>query len=52
MGGFIKGLQLLVISQFPQSIGRLGPHARGNIEQKPFPKIRESPTIAQLTQRG
>ncbi len=53
--GFIQGLQLRVItgiSQFPQSIGRLGPHTRGDIEQEPFPKIRENPTIAQLTQRS
>ncbi len=55
LSGFIQGLQLRVItgiSQFSQSIGRLSPHARGSIEQQPFPKIRESPTIAQLTQRS
>ncbi len=52
MGSLLKGLQLLVISQFSQSIGRLSPHTRGNIEQQPLPKIRESPAIAQLTQRS
>ena len=52
--GFIQGLQLRVISgisQFPQSIGRFGPHARVVIEQEPFPKIREDPAITRLTQR-
>ena len=52
MSSLLKGLQLPVISQFSQSIGRLSPHTRGSIEQQPFPKIRESPTVAQLTQRS
>lgn len=55
LSGFIQGLQLRVISgisQFPQSIGRLGPYPRGNIKQESFAKICEDPTITQLTQRG
>ena len=51
---FIQGLQLRVItgiSQFPQSIGRLSPHTRGSIEQQPFAKIREDPSITRLAQR-
>ncbi len=54
-GGFIQGLQLPVvsgISQFPQSVGSLGPYTRVGIEQEPFPKIREDPSISQLTQRS
>lgn len=53
--GFIQGLQLTVISgisQFPQPVGSLGSHTRVGIEQEPFPKSRENPTISQLTQRG
>ncbi len=51
MGCLLKGLQLLVISQFPQSIGRLSPHSRIGIEQESFPKIRENPSIPQFPQR-
>ena len=55
LSGFIQGLQLRVISgisQFPQSIGRLGPYPRVNIKQESFTKICEDPSITQLTQRG
>ncbi len=51
MGCFLKGLQIPVISQFSQSIGRLGPHSRIGIEQEPFPKIRENPSVPQFPQR-
>ena len=40
------------LSQFSQSIGSLGPDPRVSIEQESFPKIRENPTITQLTQRS